>query len=369
MGMLAILYIPLVIISKIVRWTIMKSQLVDAGIGWRMVNEINNGDFEPFGLFGSWGDWGTSNTKAMFDSFNFIGMDHYIEWEVFITILFNIITFAIICNFYRNNKRVTLLENGFIYLNIAILNIFCFCMAKEPYQMIFFVLMFLAITAFKTYRAKTIALYIALIISILYSRKYFGLVLMYCGVIQYVVTRWMSKIDTSNKEGRKQLLFSIVGLLVFFGLCQYLLLTVVSVVDPATYLEMIRVNNREGAGSVSEIAPIFSTSNRALFTLDYFIKILRLMFPIELLLKGKITYVFIIVYHFMLFLFLVKSFIQHNIANSDNSQKLALYLYVAFWLCSAAFEPDFGSWIRHEGVAFPVILLLLSQNKETIKTV
>ena len=37
----------------------------------------------------------------------------------------------------------------------------------------------------------------------------------------------------------------------------------------------------------------------------------------------------------------------------------ALYLYLAFLLCSAAFEPDFGSWIRHQGVALPIILLIL----------
>ena len=37
----------------------------------------------------------------------------------------------------------------------------------------------------------------------------------------------------------------------------------------------------------------------------------------------------------------------------------ALYLSLAFLLCSAAFEPDFGSWIRHEGITLPVLLLIL----------
>ena len=41
------------------------------------------------------------------------------------------------------------------------------------------------------------------------------------------------------------------------------------------------------------------------------------------------------------------------------SRTSALYLYLAFLLCSAAFEPDFGSWIRHQGVALPIILLIL----------
>lgn len=83
------------------------------------------------------------------------------------------------------------------------------------------------------------------------------------------------------------------------------------------------------------------------------------MFPVELLLKGKVTYLFIVVYHFMLFKYLLKNFFRFN--DLDHIQKCALFLYVAFWMCSASFEPDFGSWIRHEGVSFPIIILLLSK--------
>ena len=41
-----------------------------------------------------------------------------------------------------------------------------------------------------------------------------------------------------------------------------------------------------------------------------------------------------------------------------------MYIYYAFLLGSATFEPDFGSWIRHEAVLFPILLILMDAIKE-----
>lgn len=357
MGMLAILYIPIVILSKLIRWTIMKPQLVDSGIGWWFVKEINSGSLVPFAF-------NQNNTLQFYDFVNLCGIDNYVEWEWFVTIALNIVVFLVTCSFYRDNRAATFSDSVFIYLNIAILNIFCFCMAKEPAQMICFLLMSFAIIYPPNISAKKIALCLALLFTTFYLRKYYALVLIYFFVVEFTINNWIIKIDATTTKGKRNLMFSILGLLAFFACCQYILLSVMSVIDTETYLEMIRVNNREGASAVSEIAPIFGSENRALFTVDYFIKILRLMFPIELLLKGKVTYIFIVVYHFMLFTYLIKCFTRFKWL--VDSQKMALYLYLAFWMCSASFEPDFGSWIRHEGVAFPVIILLLSRTKKEL---
>lgn len=354
MGMLALIYIPLVLLSKLVRWTIMKPQLVDVSIGWHFVSRLNSGEIKPFGI-------NQNNSVQIYDFLNFCRVETYVEWEWFITIALNIVVFLVACRFYRNNKGATLKESIFIYLNIAILNIFCFCMAKEPAQMLCFLLMSFAIILPSNISVKKIMLCLALLFTAFYLRKYYGLVLIYFFVVEFAITNMITKIDTSTANGKRQIVFSIIGLLLFFAVCQYILLSIMSSIDPETYLDMIYVNNREGSNAASEIAPIFGTDNRALFTVDYFIKIFRLMFPLELLVKGKVTYIFIVVYHVMLFGYLLKSFI--NFKQLQDNHKLALYLYIAFWMCSASFEPDFGSWIRHEGVAFPIIILLLSGTK------
>lgn len=141
------------------------------------------------------------------------------------------------------------------------------------------------------------------------------------------------------------------------------------------------------------------------------------MFPYELLIKGRIKYIFFIVFQSLLVTFIGRAFINRkknaitddeeeeenedekevatlgeNVSENKEeadiieeieeeeekeeteeekelrllkeedrrlSRTSALYLYLAFLLCSAAFEPDFGSWIRHQGVALPIILLIL----------
>ena len=44
--------------------------------------------------------------------------------------------------------------------------------------------------------------------------------------------------------------------------------------------------------------------------------------------------------------------------NNTKSQNLALYIYIAFILGSATFEPDFGSWVRHEAATFPILMIV-----------
>ena len=125
-----------------------------------------------------------------------------------------------------------------------------------------------------------------------------------------------------------------------------------------TYNEMVAANSRDATTAASEITPLFPNSNPALLAVDYFIKIFRLMIPIELLFKLKITYLFLLVYQGFLLQFLIRTF-KFRDKKRIPTRTIAMYLYIAFLLCSATFEPDFGSWVRHQGVAFPVILLLI----------
>ena len=56
-----------------------------------------------------------------------------------------------------------------------------------------------------------------------------------------------------------------------------------------------------------------------------------------------------------------------GIKTNNKIKMYAIYLFVGFLFASATFEPDFGSWVRHEAVALPVIILmadLFDNNKE-----
>ncbi len=49
----------------------------------------------------------------------------------------------------------------------------------------------------------------------------------------------------------------------------------------------------------------------------------------------------------------------------DEKQFLATAIFLGYVLASVLFEPDFGSWVRHEAATFPVLhLLVMSPNQQ-----
>lgn len=357
--------IPLIIAAKIVRWTIMAPQLVYMSIGWSYVSQIIT---KPFSGFKAADFWGASNsatnvgdnTISFFQVLN-LGFTSYQTWEVYLTIIYNILIFLCVRNFFQRNPYAGWKENSFVYLNVAILNIFCLNLAKEPYQMIFFLLMALAISIPKTYNQKCIALSIALVITILYSRKYFGLVLMYFLILNFLIDKLFKNgkpIKLNDKKEKRKLYGKLLLLVMLFGVLHFFFMSYLQTDNEDTYNEMMAANSRDWTPAASQITPLFPNSNPALLAVDYFIKIFRLMIPIELLFKLKVTYLFLLVYQGFLLQFLIRTF-KFRDKKRNPTRTIAMYLYIAFLLCSATFEPDYGSWIRHQGVAFPIILLLI----------
>ncbi len=434
--------LPLIIIaSKIIRWTILVLSLVYMSIGWGMTERINKGD-----VWGGTGAGVLRNAEWLFNKINILGINTFVGWEIFFTILYNILFVIFIINFYKKNPYIGLKENIFIYFNLAILNIYCFAMSKESYQVLFWFLLAWCITSQSEYRKKVIALMIGLVFTFVFSRKYYALIGIYFVVIQFYVTSFLSNIDTSTSRGRKKLIQYILGLFAILAVFHFAFMGFMASASQDQYEELVRVNTREGSYAESEITPIFR-GNRLMLTLDYFVKIFRLAFPIELLIKAKPTYLLTIVYQSLLAVFLYNAFknrkkpsiedleeqeeddsfddeeiIKESFDNEDSDMEnifstkhtltdniktslnfclenideeskeeiededldedldgdeneknksipetrdridtrtIALYTYLAFLLCSAMFEPDFGSWLRHQCVALPVIIFIL----------
>lgn len=417
-------FIPIIIAAKIVRWTVMYYKLVLMSIGNGMAARMYFGMYHfrmsVLSQTSNISSVAESNAGALFRAINFFNCVFIDEWEIYISVIYNIIALLLVRDFYKRTPQAGIKENIFVYLGVAILNIFCFCLSKEPYQMLFFILMALAIIKGKTYQQKSIFLGVALFLTVLFSRKYYGLVLLYFFFLQYIVRYFFDNINYQTKNGKKKLISNIFFTSIIIGISYFFLLSYLATSDEGTYTEMIDANYRDmNRASVadSEIVPIFPKGNRVFATFDYVIKIFRLMFPYELLIKGRIKYIFFIVFQSLLVTFIGRAFINRkknaitddeeeeenedekevatlgeNVSENKEeadiieeieeeeekeeteeekelrllkeedrrlSRTSALYLYLAFLLCSAAFEPDFGSWIRHQGVALPIILLIL----------
>ena len=95
--------------------------------------------------------------------------------------------------------------------------------------------------------------------------------------------------------------------------------------------------------------------NIVLFMANYIINSIRMAVPIELLRAGVFYIPFVFFEGFLIY-YMGKAIA--NLYKLDNNQILALSVMLGFYFGSVLFEPDFGSFVRHEASCFPVIFIL-----------
>lgn len=343
---LLIILLPIMVLfGKIIRWTILKSVLVDMSIGNGMISKVVNGT----GWFTSLADTGVSdaagNASIFFRIINIFGLTTTVQFEIYITILWNMLIIYLII---KSRKILNLSQFIFLITSIAVLNIWDFCLAKEPLQMAFFLIMALIIVNKKfNIKLKYFFTFLVLLITVLYYRVYYILIIAFLLIIPLVCKKWLLKLKKVRKK-------DVAFLLIFLAVVYFCMLNVIKIIDGESFNELIRVRTRTGVAA-TQMLNIFKSTNLFLFSLDYLIMIVRMLFPIELVPMG-VKYWPYVFYQVLISFFLIKSIL--NIKQNSKSEDLALYLYMAFLLASATFEPDFGSWVRHEAAIFPVLLIM-----------
>ncbi len=340
------LFFPLMIIfGKIIRWTILKSVLVDMSIGNGMISKIVNGT----GFFTSFADTGMSdaagNASVFFRLINIFGLTTTVGFEIFITIIWNIILLSLIL---KSNKILNFMQMVFLVVSVAVLNIWDFCLAKEPLQFVFFLIMYFIICNSKiSQKTKYILLVLTLLTTVLYYRVYYILIIGFLAVVSVICNNFLLKKKKINKK-------TLICLLLLLAFVYFILLNSVKIVDISSYNELIWARTRSGQAH-TQMVNIFKSTNLIIFSLDYLLMIVRMLFPVELIPMG-IKYWPYVFYQIILSYFLIKNIL--HIKENNKSQNLALYLYIAFLLASATFEPDFGSWVRHEAAIFPILMII-----------
>ena len=334
--------------AKVVRYTLMKEILVDLSIGHTMLNLIydENSDVNDENLTQEELNAG-QKTARIFKNMNIFELTTYEEFEVYITILWNIMLLIIM---FTLRKKLNVMQAIFLVLTILILNIFDFNLAKEPIQMLYFILIYVVITS----KALKDNFKYGLCFAILYwasvsFREYYILIAMFM-----LGVSWICKTFILMKE--KLRIFDIILVVVAFGIGYFLLLSIAKVAMPEDYAELVRVRTREGPAK-TEIKNWITkdASNLPLFTLDYLIMLVRMMIPIELVTFGPKYWPYV-AYQVMVTFYVVMAL--KNIRKNNKSKNVALYVYLGFLCGSATFEPDFGSWVRHEAAIAPVLFIL-----------
>lgn len=346
------LFLILALIGKVIRYTIMKNVLVDSGIGHFYINPIlyGNNKFSLLDTDSMTGGEAGGNAIVLFRIINFFKLDTYVGWEIYISFIWN---FILICILAGVSKKLNLKQILFIELSIFVLNIFDFTLAKEPIQMLYFIGIYYILTMqTKGEKFKYICTICILLLSAFTFRAYYFLIIMFMFFSQVVLNIFILK-----KEKVK--LKDIIVLLLIIVAFYFIFLNVVKVAMPSQYVELIRVRTRTSTAA-SEMRNIFRSSNLVIFSFDYLIMLLRMLFPVELLRLG-VKYIPYVFYQIVITMFIINAI--KNIRNNGKVKNISLYLYIGFLFASATFEPDFGSWVRHETVLFPILLIMSNIKK------
>lgn len=294
-------------------------------------------------------------TANFFDNINIFHFSNLLEWSIILSFIFTTVIFI----FLIKKEKYTLVQYIFIYANIALLNIYVFNLSKDIIQFIYFLLIYIICTRKNlTNFQKLIGISIILLYEALNFRIYYGLMALLLWTL-YFIYKYLIKKTTQKK---------LIKLIIYGFACFFLEVFIVQLVSQENYQAIIEARssvNIARTGSTDANTMINDllgyNHNYLTFVGNYIINTFRLMVPIELLKKG-LKYIPFIIYQL---------YITNNLLKIDkkiNQENVLIILsIISFLMISIIFEPDFGSFIRHESAMVLFLLeinCILNNNKE-----
>lgn len=308
--------------------------------------------------------WGGSYVVAanFFRAINIFGFTSISQWSWFLGMLLTLVVFFMVLRL----PELDMVQTIFLLACVGLLNIYVFNIGKDAIQFLFFMAVYLVLLM----PIKSSAVKIACAAIILYfESKVFR---SYYVLIAALVLAIYCILAVFRRNHRLPPAVKIIITTVTMYLLVCVMMVVASVAMHSEYEQIMGIrdyilSSREGdVDSVTIIKNWVggdNSTNLPLFLLNYLINAVRMMIPFELAVKG-IQYL-----PFFCFQVAVTIYLAHLFGKldeiEDETQFLAISIFLGYVLASALFEPDFGSWVRHEAATFPVLhLLVFSRNQQ-----
>lgn len=343
-----VILIPLTIICKILQFTVLPGKyFYDSA---RMLSMSTGSN-----TMQAWG--GAYDIVAdLFREINILNFTTLQEWAYSLAFIFGIILILMLSRIDEPDN----LQLFFIICSIGLLNIYIFNISKDIIQYGIFFLMYLVIINKRIPNfIKIIGCFFIFYWESTFFRSYYILmgvlfIILY-GVIK-VVQKRDKPINRNELMGIFIIIFIVMFLLVYFS----------QFISYEDYQRLINVRYEvPNPGAVSAINNLIDDrGNLVLYMVNYVINAVRMMLPVELLLNGPFYAPFVI-YQIMILYYLILT-IKSLDKNTNEMVILALSAFLGYLLVSFTFEPDFGSFVRHEAATFP-ILHLLALRKENYR--
>ena len=332
------LIIPTVILAKIIHIFLLPSRYYFDS--WRMLGMMNGGGMTAWG--------GYQNTVDFYSKINILHLNTLSQWSIVMGLIMTPIMMLLV----SRTKQMEFRECIFTLMATGVLNIYVFSITKEMIQILYFLCIYVIIGL----PVKGISLKRLMCAGVYYwestSFRSYYIIMAAMTVFMYAIFLWIKKRRIITK---KHIFIFVVAC--FFAV--FILFYVSRFVSYNDYNEALNI--RDGTTSTIEgaqsaiVNPIEVNGNLGIFMFDYVINAFRMMIPIELLIKSPMYAPFVIYQFFILYYFFKT---VKNIKQLDSNMLVTISCFAAYFFGSVVFEPDFGSWVRHEAATFPILQLM-----------
>lgn len=347
-----LLIVPTAIFAKIINHLFLPDKYFFDS--WRMIDMLTSGEKAK----SAWE--GYKQTVEIHKYFNIFNFSTLLEFSIFYGIVMTIIVILIVHRVKEMDKMQVL----FTLMATGILNIYVFTINKEMIQILYFLAIFIIISLpINNNIIKLLGCAGVFYIESLRFRSYY--------IIMAALTVGLFFIFTWLKKRKIRVVHIAISVIVCF-IMVFIFFYASSFIAPKDYNRALSTRDEvtntidnqdeEGGGAASAIRnPIEVNGNLGTFMIDYVINTVRMVIPIELIIKSPGYFPFF-VYQILILIYIFRTL--KNISNLDKKVVVALSCFIAYVLGSAVFEPDFGSWARHEATTFPVLQFLVYDSKK-----
>ena len=341
------LMIPTAVLAKIIYIFFLPSRYFFDS--WRMVSMLTGDNFMT-----AWE--GYQDAVDFHSSINILQLTNVNQFSVW----YGAIMTPLIMFIVSKAKEMEMREVLFTLMATGVLNIYVFNINKEMIQILYFLAIYAVISLpIKNTFIKVLGCSVIYYLESIKFRSYY-IIMAFMTILVYFIFLWLRKRELIRRRHIViTVLLCFIGVFVFFYISQF--------ISYDDYVEALNVRDgtaisvdEAGAAASAIYNPIEVNSNLGIFAFDYVINAVRMMVPIELIFKSPAYAPFFIYQIFILF-YLFRT--MKNIRNIDRKMLVVLSAFVAYFFGSVVFEPDFGSWVRHEATTFPILQLLAYRSK------
>lgn len=290
----------------------------------------------------------------LFYYIDFFNIDSLLGWNIYISIIFFFINLKILGDIHK----ISLNKFVLILISLILWYLFSAGLTKEVIQTLFYIIIYYVINDkifIKTKKMKVLIGSIILFISSIIFRPYYILIAIF-SIIIYAVNSYLKE---KRITSFLYYFYSLILYLVIIGM----FLKIISIIMPIEYSTITELRTSVGRLLLGErvdsfIDNIFIGDGLLIYMLNYITIYFRLLFPLELL-TGKSYYLLFIMYQLCFSYYYIKSIFQINKLN--DIKYISVIFITSFILVSVMFEPDFGSWVRHQSVCYVLLINLLKE--------